>query len=198
MQPGGNVAANNKSGINRCYPLSYRSERPGRCVPGGQCPDPAGRPCPPLGPAAGSRRPWPRRVTQPGRPDSSAATWAAAEAPTSGCPSHLPGPHPRASAAGRGAGFPLSTPRLRCPRPPAAAPNGRKRLRSNRFQLLQTKPPGHPAGRGRSDGGAGPDVTPGALPANRRPRAAGRPLRSWKGSLAEDERGRVPRSPKPL
>lgn len=99
-------------------------------------------------------------------------------------------PRPRASAAGRGAGFPLSTPRQRSPRPPAAAPSGRKRLRSNRFQLLQTKPPGHPAGRGLRVGWAGPDVTPGPPPGQSvAARGGGRALRSWKGPVSAAERG---------
>ncbi|XP_055399276.1 uncharacterized protein LOC129625182 [Bubalus kerabau] len=60
-----------------------------------------------------------------------------------------PTPRPTVSVAGRGAGRRPSAPRLRSLRQPAAAPSNRKRLRSNRFQLLQTKPPDHLAGRGQ-------------------------------------------------
>lgn len=98
--------------------------------------------------------------------------------------------------AGRGAGRPPFAPRQRSPRRPAAEQRGRKQLRSNRFQLLQTKPPGHPVGRGPRGGGAGPDVTPGTFLANGRPHARGGPARSWKGSaLPGDLGGAFPESP---
>lgn len=109
----------------------------------------------------------------------------------------MPPPRPRVRAGGRGAGRPPSVPRQRSPRKPAAAPSGRKRLRSNRFQLLQTKPPDHPARRGRRAGGAGPYVTPGSGPANRRPRVGGGPARSWKGLASAAESCRAfPGSPR--
>lgn len=73
-QPSGNVAANNKSGINRCSPPTYRSERPGRGFPGGQRPARAGRACPPSGPAAGPGDPRPAADPGPRRPDSFTAT----------------------------------------------------------------------------------------------------------------------------
>ncbi|XP_062058503.1 proline-rich protein HaeIII subfamily 1-like [Lepus europaeus] len=123
----------------------------------------------------------------------------------SGCPPPPPPPppppRPGARAAGRGAGRPPSAPRQRSSRRPAAAPSGGKRLRSNRFQLLQTKLPGHPAGRGRRPAGRGLTSRPAVPSANRRSRARGGPARSWKGpATAADVAGhpRVPpRQPSP-
>ncbi|XP_075867060.1 uncharacterized protein LOC142876870 [Microcebus murinus] len=123
----------------------------------------------PPGPGA---RPSARRDPRPGSPDSSPRHLSCRRGlrtqrrPGPVRPPHLPGPRvcgsalpspprPRARAAGRDAGCPPSAPRQRSPRRPAAAPSGRKRLRSNRFQLLQTKPPGRPAGRGRRAAGRG-------------------------------------------
>lgn len=176
-QPSGNVAANNKSRINRCHPPNYRRPSfPRQAVTGpgwGHCPtlDRAAGPGSPRPAASPARvaltarlpreRPPSPRTERPARPAARLTCRVRGSPP----------PRPRASAADGDAGLRPSAPCQRSSRRPAAAPSGRKRLRSNRFQLLQTKPPGHPAGRGGRAGGAGPDVTPGALPANRRPRA---------------------------
>lgn len=170
--------------VNMCHPPTYRGERPGRCFPDGQSPPGLGNPAHASTPAPPA---YPSRValtTQPPRERPPRPSHRAAGPPTSRLTCRVrgsappPTPRPRGSAAGQGAGRPLSAPRQRSPRRPTAALSGRKRLRSNRFQLLQTKPPGHSAGRGRRSGGAGTDVTPGAV-----------------GPMGGRVRGAVPRVP---
>lgn len=192
-QPSGIVAANNTSRINRDCPPTCGRQGPGRCLhththtPPGRGVGSARRgrgtlptPCPATSPAG---PPWQLhrhvscrrgpRTERRARPLAARLTCQVrGSAPSPSPPLPL---RPRARAAGRDARHPPSAPRQRSPRQPAAAPSGRKRIRSNRFQLLQTKPPGHPAGRGRGRwGGAGRDVTPApSWPIGGRARGAG-------------------------
>lgn len=155
----GAATADNKSRINRCSPRTYRSERPGRCLPARHCPPGLGDPARPSALPPGPPAPSPGRAALTARTHVSGRrgprTRRQARLP------HLPGPRVHAAAApeseGRGPRCqePAVAPRQRSPRRPAAAPSSRKRLRSNRFQLLQTKPPGQPAGRGRRAAGRG-------------------------------------------
>jgi hypothetical protein len=113
------------------------------------------------GPAPSS---WPARCPPPASPTAPLVSGSAPRRQRSAA-----SPRTRARAEGREAGRPLSAPHQRSSRRQAAAPSSRKPpLKPVSAAPDQTARP--PCGAGLEDGGAGPDVTPGALQANQRSR----------------------------
>lgn len=201
QQPSGIAAAKDKYNKHVSpTDLPGRTSRP--LFPRRAEPARAGEPCPCLAPRSA-------RVPQPGRPDDSAATWAAttALAPRArppDLPPHLPGPRVRA-ATDAAPERQCRGPRCRAPavRASPALPQAANRG-AQRQEAAPLKPvSAAPDQTARPLRGAGPEKWRGGdwrharrRWANGRPRAGGGPARSWKGPASEAEGGRAsPRYP---